>query len=40
MQTLSIPYELVEALPYLCTIVALSVYAYHQVRKKSKKRAK
>ena len=38
MQTLSIPYELVEAVPYACTIVALSVYAYHQVRKSKKAR--
>ena len=36
LQTLSIPYELVEAVPYVCTIVALSAYAYQQVRKTRK----
>ena len=36
LQTLSIPYDLVEAVPYVCTIVALSAYAYQQVRKTRK----
>ncbi|NLT58198.1 MAG: ABC transporter permease [Clostridiales bacterium] len=34
MQSLSIPFELIEAMPYACTILALSAYAYQQTRKK------
>ncbi|MBQ2698034.1 MAG: ABC transporter permease [Clostridia bacterium] len=37
MQTLSIPYELVEAVPYVCTIIALSAYAWNQTQKARKK---
>ena len=33
LQSLRVPFELVEALPYVCTIIALSAYAYQQYRK-------
>lgn len=36
MQSLSIPFELVEALPYVFTIIALSAYAFQQTRKAKK----
>ena len=36
MQSLSIPFELVEALPYVFTVLALSAYAYQQTRKAKK----